>query len=316
MNSTRKKILKTTLPLLLGGVLVWYSLAGMDQEKMITHLKTANYGWIFLGLFFGVLSHLSRAYRWKFMLAPMGYKPKFTNSVLAVLIGYFVNLAIPRAGEVSRATVMVNYENIPFQKGFGTIVAERIADMIMMFLIIGITLFFQFDYILALVSENFDPIKIGFLLLGIIGATIVFTSFVKKAKQGFLLKIKNFILSLVEGVTSILKMEKKWNFIFHTFFIWTMYVAMFWATIPAIQGLEVPVGGILVGFIAGGFSIAATNGGIGSYPLAVTGAFLLFNVPESPSEAFGWIMWSAQTLMIIVFGGLAFLVLPIYNKKK
>ncbi|MBT4779940.1 MAG: flippase-like domain-containing protein [Polaribacter sp.] len=316
MNSTRKKILKTTLPLLLGGVLVWYSLAGMDQEKMITHLRTANYGWIFLGLFFGVLSHLSRAYRWKFMLAPMGYKPKFTNSVLAVLIGYFVNLAIPRAGEVSRATVMVNYENIPFQKGFGTIVAERIADMIMMFLIIGITLFFQFDYILALVSENFDPIKIGFLLLGIIGATIVFTSFVKKAKQGFLLKIKNFILSLVEGVTSILKMEKKWNFIFHTFFIWTMYVAMFWATIPAIQGLEVPVDGILVGFIAGGFSIAATNGGIGSYPLAVTGAFLLFNVPESPSEAFGWIMWSAQTLMIIVFGGLAFLVLPIYNKKK
>ena len=316
MNSTRKKILKTTLPLLLGGVLVWYSLAGMDQEKMITHLKTANYGWIFLGLFFGVLSHLSRAYRWKFMLAPMGYRPKFTNSVLAVLIGYFVNLAIPRAGEVSRATVMVNYENIPFQKGFGTIVAERIADMIMMFLIIGITLFFQFDYILALVSENFNPIKIGFLLLGIIGATIVFTSFVKKAKQGFLLKIKNFILSLVEGVTSILKMEKKWAFIFHTFFIWTMYVAMFWATIPAIQGLEVPVGGILVGFIAGGFSIAATNGGIGSYPLAVTGAFLLFNVPESPSEAFGWIMWSAQTLMIIVFGGLAFLVLPIYNKKK
>ena len=316
MNSTRKKILKTTLPLLLGGVLVWYSLAGMDQEKMITHLRTANYGWIFLGLFFGVLSHLSRAYRWKFMLAPMGYKPKFTNSVLAVLIGYFVNLAIPRAGEVSRATVMVNYENIPFQKGFGTIVAERIADMIMMFLIIGITLFFQFDFILTLISENFNPIKIGFLLLGIIGATIVFTSFVKKAKQGFLLKIKNFILSLVEGVTSILKMEKKWNFIFHTFFIWTMYVAMFWATIPAIQGLEVPVGGILVGFIAGGFSIAATNGGIGSYPLAVTGAFLLFNVPESPSEAFGWIMWSAQTLMIIVFGGLAFLVLPIYNKKK
>ena len=316
MNSTRKKILKTTLPLLLGGVLVWYSLAGMDQEKMITHLKTANYGWIFLGLFFGVLSHLSRAYRWKFMLAPMGYKPKFTNSVLAVLIGYFVNLAIPRAGEVSRATVMVNYENIPFEKGFGTIVAERIADVMMMFLIIGITLFFQFDFILTLISNSFEPLKIGLIFIGVIIGIIIFSSFVKKAKLGFLLKIKNFVVSLTEGVTSILKMKKKWAFIFHTIFIWTMYVAMFWATIPAIQGLEVPVGGILVGFIAGGFSIAATNGGIGSYPLAVTGAFLLFNVPESPSEAFGWIMWSAQTLMIIVFGGLAFLVLPIYNKKK
>ena len=316
MNLTSKKILKTALPLLLGGVLVWYSLSGMDQEKMAVHLKTVNYSWIALGLFFGALSHLSRAYRWKFMLAPIGYNPKFTNSVLAVLIGYFVNLAIPRAGEVSRATVMVNYENIPFEKGFGTIVAERIADLIMMFLIIGITLFFQFDYISALVSKNFDPMKIGVLLVGIIIGTIVFTLFVKKAKQGFLLKIKKFVLSLAEGVTSILKMKKKWAFIFHTIFIWVMYVAMFWATIPAIQGLEVPIGGILVGFIAGGFSIAATNGGVGSYPLAVTGAFLLFNVPESPSEAFGWIMWSAQTLMIIVFGGLSFLILPIYNKKR
>mgnify|MGYP001574082281 FL=1 len=288
----------------------------MDQEKMFFHLRNANYAWIFLGLFFGVLSHLSRAYRWKFMLAPLGYKPKFTNSVLAVLIGYFVNLAIPRAGEVSRATVMVNYENIPFEKGFGTIVAERIADVMMMFLIIGITLFFQFDFILTLISNSFEPLKIGLIFIGVIIGIIIFSSFVKKAKLGFLLKIKNFVVSLTEGVTSILKMKKKWAFIFHTVFIWTMYVAMFWATIPAIQGLEVPVGGILVGFIAGGFSIAATNGGIGSYPLAVTGAFLLFNLPESPSEAFGWIMWSAQTLMIVVFGGLAFLVLPIYNKKK
>lgn len=283
---------------------------------MFFHLRNANYAWIFLGLFFGVLSHLSRAYRWKFMLAPLGYKPKFTNSVLAVLIGYFVNLAIPRAGEVSRATVMVNYENIPFEKGFGTIVAERIADVMMMFLIIGITLFFQFDFILTLISNSFEPLKIGLIFIGVIIGIIIFSSFVKKAKLGFLLKIKNFVVSLTEGVTSILKMKKKWAFIFHTIFIWTMYVAMFWATIPAIQGLEVPVGGILVGFIAGGFSIAATNGGIGSYPLAVTGAFLLFNLPESPSEAFGWIMWSAQTLMIVVFGGLAFLVLPIYNKKK
>jgi len=301
LNANQKKIVKISLPLLLGGVLVWYSLTGMDQEKMVFHLKNANYAWIFLGLFFGILSHLSRAYRWKFMLAPMGYNPKFTNSVLAVLIGYFVNLAIPRAGEVSRATVMVNYENIPFEKGFGTIVAERIADLIMMFLIIGITLFFQFDFILTLVAKNFDPLKIGMIFMGVIVVIILFSSFVKKAKQGILLKIKNFVLSLIEGVTSILKMKKKWAFIFHTIFIWAMYVAMFWATIPAIQGLEVPVGGMLVGFIAGGFSIAATNGGIGSYPLAVMGAFLLFNVPESPSEAFGWIMWSAQTLMIVVF---------------
>jgi hypothetical protein len=249
------------------------------------------------------------------MLAPMGYNPKFANSVLAVLIGYFVNLAIPRAGEVSRASVMVNYENIPFEKGFGSIVAERIADLIMMFLIIGITLFFQFDYILELVSKNFNPLKIGMIIIVIISGIIIFTLFVKKAKHGFLLKIKNFVLSLVEGVTSILKMKKKWPFIFHTVFIWTMYVAMFWATIPAIEGLEVPIGGILVGFIAGGFSIAATNGGIGLYPIAVAGALELFNVLKEPATAFGSVMWAGQTAMIIVFGGLAFLILPLYNKK-
>ena len=310
-----KKILKTILPLLLGGGLVWYLFTVIPPQKLLEYFENANYWWVCLGLFFGILSHISRAYRWKFMLEPIGYQPKFYNSVLAVLVGYFVNLAIPRAGEISRATVMVNYEKIPFEKGFGTIVAERIADLIMMFIIIGITLFFQFDYIIDLVSKNFNPLKIGIIIIGLIFSVIVFSLFVKKAKKGFLLKIKTFILSLVEGVSSILKMKKKWAFIFHTVFIWVMYVAMFWATIPAISGLEVPIGGILVGFIAGGFSIAATNGGVGLYPLAVASAFELFGVLKEPATAFGSVMWAAQTAMIIIFGGLAFLLLPIVNKK-
>lgn len=304
------------LPLVLGGVLVWYLFTIIPPEKLLEYFENANYSWVVLGLFFGILSHFSRAYRWKFMLEPLGYQPKLHNSILAVLVGYFVNLAIPRAGEVSRATVMVNYEKIPFEKGFGTIVAERIADLIMMFTIIGITLFFQFDYIIDLVSKNFNPLKIGIIILALIFSIVIFSLFVKKAKKGFLLKIKNFVLSLADGVTSILKMKKKWAFIFHTIFIWVMYVAMFWATIPAIKGLEVPIGGILVGFIAGGFSIAATNGGVGLYPLAVASAFELFGVLKEPATAFGSVMWATQTAMIIIFGGLAFLLLPIVNKDK
>lgn len=282
---------------------------------MLEYLKTANYWWIALGLFFGILSHLSRAYRWKFLLEPLGYKPNFGNSTMAVLVAYLVNYAVPRAGEVSRAAVMTNYEGIPFEKGFGTIVAERIADVVMMLLIITITLFVQFDFIYELLTKNFDPIKIGVLLVLLVLGGFIFTRYVKKAQSGFGLKIKSFVSGLVEGVTSIFKMKHKWAFIFHTVFIWVMYVMMFWATIPAIQGLEVPFGAVLIGFIAGGFSIAATNGGVGLYPVAVAGAFMLFGVAKDPSEAFGWIMWSAQTLMIIVFGGLAFLLLPLYNKK-
>lgn len=285
------------------------------MDVLIGYFKEANYSWIFLGLFFGVLSHLSRAYRWKFMLKPLGFKPKFANNVLAVLVGYLVNLALPRAGEVSRALVLTNYENVPFEKGFGTIVAERIADLIMMLSIVMITLFVEFDFIYNLLTKNFNPTKIIIGLAVLIIGFYIFSSFVKKAKSGFLLKIKTFVTGLVEGVTSIFKMKNKWAFIFHTIFIWVMYVAMFWATIPAIEGLNVPLGGILIGFIAGGFSIAATNGGIGLYPIAVAGALALFDIPTEPATAFGWIMWTAQTAMIIVFGGLAFLVLPIYNKK-
>lgn len=316
MNSTLKKSLKIILPLVLGGFLVWYSLSSISISTLVTYFQNANYWWICLGLFFGILSHLSRAYRWKFMLEPIGYKPKFTNSVLAVLVGYLVNLAIPRAGEVSRAAVLTNYEAVPFEKGFGTIVAERIADLIMMLFIVLITLFVQFDFIYNLLTKNFDPTKIIVMIVGLIVAFYIFTQYIKKAKKGFALKIKTFVTGLVEGVTSIFKMKNKWAFIFHTVFIWAMYVAMFWATIPAIDGLQVPFGGILIGFIAGGFSIAATNGGIGLYPIAVAGALALFGIPEEPATAFGWIMWTAQTAMIIIFGGLSFLVLPIYNKNK
>lgn len=316
MNSRTKKIIKIIIPLLFGGGLIWYLFTIIPPKTLLEYFKNANYWWISLGLFFGILSHLSRAYRWKFMLEPMGYTPRFINSALAVLIGYFVNLAIPRAGEVSRASVMANYENIPFEKGFGTIVAERIADLIMMFLIIGVTLLIQFDFILQLVKEKLDPVKIIIGLVACLIGGFFFYKYVRKSTKGLGLKIKNFIKSLVEGVTSIFRMKNKWPFIFHTVFIWAMYVLMFWATIPAIDGLQVPFGGILVGFIAGGFSIAATNGGIGLYPLAVAGAFTLFGVPEEPSTAFGSVMWAAQTAMVILFGGLSFLLLPICNKAK
>ena len=209
---------------------------------------------------------------------------------------------------------MTNYEKIPFEKAFGTIVAERIADLIMMLSIVAITLFVQFDFIYDLLTKNFNPLKISIGFAVLIVGFYIFTSFVKKATSGFLLKIKTFISGLIEGVTSIFKMKNKWAFIFHTVFIWAMYVAMFWATIPAIEGLNVPFGGILIGFIAGGFSIAATNGGIGLYPIAVASALALFDIPAETATAFGWIMWTAQTAMIVIFGGLAFLLLPIYNK--
>ena len=175
-----KKIIKIIIPLLLGGLLVGYSLTIISPEKLAKYFKDANYWWIALGLLFGILSHLSRAYRWKYLLEPMGYKPKFINSMLAVLIAYLVNLLLPRAGEVSRAAIMANYEKIPFEKGFGTIVAERIADMLMMLVIVVITLFIQFDFIFELLTKDFNPTKTVLLILGSVGGFILILFYIKK----------------------------------------------------------------------------------------------------------------------------------------
>lgn len=317
MNKSLLKILKILLPILLGVFLIGYSLSKLSFQDLLGYFKTANYTYIVLGLFLGLLSHLSRAYRWLFMLEPMGYKVKLGNSIMAVFATYLVNYTIPRAGEVARASILANYENVPFDKGFGSIVAERVADLIVLLLIIAVTLFLQFDFIYAFFIEKFDPSKLivgGALLLLLMG---VFLFFIRRSKVGIGLKIKQFVNGIIEGALSIFKMKKKWAFIFHTFFIWAMYLLMFYVTSLSVSGLNaVPVGAILVGFILATFSIAATNGGIGSYPEAIVIAFLLFGLSEDPSRAFGWIMWTSQTLMIIVLGGASLLYLPIYNRKK
>lgn len=294
----------------------WYTFSKLPIDKIIPYFKTANYGWIALGMALGLFSNLSRAYRWKFLLAPLGYRIKLPNSIMAVFITYLANYGIPRSGEVLRAAVLTNYEAVPFQKAFGTIIAERMADFVVLLSIIAMTLLIQFDFVFELLEKSFNPQKL--LIFGIIALVIgalVFL-YLKRSPSKIAQKVRSFVRGLLEGILSIFKMEHKWAFIFHTLFIWGMYLLMFYVTTLAVDDLnEVSVGALLIAFIAGSFTIAATNGGIFVYPLAIGAAFSLFDIPEHPSIAFGWIMWSSQTLMIIVLGSLSFLFLPIYNGK-
>ena len=317
MNATTKKAIKISIPLLLALFFGWYTFSKLPVKEFIPYFKDANYYWIGLGVFLGLLSHLSRAYRWKYMLEPMNYHPKLPNSIMAVFIAYLANFGIPRSGEVLRAAVLTNYENVPFEKGFGTIVAERFADMAMMLIIIAIALYLEFDYIYQFFAEKFNPKTLLFAGLGLIAIGILLLLFFKTSKSKFAVKIRDFVNGLLEGVFSIFKMKQKWAFIFHTIFIWSMYVLMFYVTtfaVPEISNL--PLAAILIAFISASFTIAATNGGIFVYPLAIGAAFSLFNIPETPSIAFGWIIWTAQTLIIIICGSLSFIYLPIYNRKK
>lgn len=321
MKSSIKKTLKTILPILLGVFLVWYSYystSEKDRSEIIHYIKNADLFWVGVSVFLGILTHLSRAVRWNYLLQPLGYKPKLFNNILIILTAYFTNLGIPRSGEILRATALATYEHVPFQKGFGTIVTERVIDLVMLFLIVAIALFLQTDIIWGFLQQKgFNLI----LLLVLIGSGLLVLSLgmyvVKKSNSKFALKLKTFLRGLLEGILSIFRMKNKWSFVLHTLFIWLAYIAMFWVIkYTVLETVDLSVSQLLVAFVAGAFAMSATNGGIGIYPIAVSSALAIFGISKVSGDAFGWIMWISQTLMIVVFGAISFLILPLWNRNK
>ena len=305
---------------MIGVLFIYLSISNTTQEDRQTiynSIKDAHYGYIFLSLVLGLLSHFSRAYRWNFMLNPMGYHPRLINNILAIFINYIANLGVPRSGEFLRATVLQTYENIPFEKSFGTIIAERTVDLIMLLLIIGLALTLESDLIYSLLEEEtINPYNVLATLL--VCALIIYflVKQLKKSTHPLAQKINNLLNGSAEGFLTIVKMKKKWAYLFHTLFIWVIYIAMFYIikfSLPETQGLGFEA--LLIGFIVGALSISATNGGIGIYPFSVSLVLISYGVSMESSLAFGWIMWTAQTVMVILFGSLSFFLLALVNRK-
>ncbi|MCL6274018.1 flippase-like domain-containing protein [Muricauda sp. 2012CJ35-5] len=321
MGPSLKKFLKIAVPILIGLGLVYYSYTSTtpeDRTRIFEAIKSADPIWVFLSIFIGILSHISRAVRWNYLLEPMGYKPSLTNNVLIILTSYFANTLVLRSGEFLRATALNTYENVPFEKGFGTIVTERIIDLIMLLLVILVALLVQTDVILGILEENGIGLagSLFMLLVGIVGL-LISIRIVRKSKSSLALKIKNFLNGMLDGVMSIFKMKRRGAFIFHTFFIWFCYVAMFWVikyTVP--ETTELPMGAFLVAFVAGAFAMATTNGGLGLFPIVVTATLSVYGVSKTSGDAYGWIMWTAQTLMVVVFGTISFIMLPLLNRNR
>ena len=317
-----KKIIISTLklivPLGLGIFLIWLAYNKLEPEE-IQRAKEAiyemNYFYLFLSVFLGILSHASRAWRWKYPLEALGYQPKFWNSFFTVMIGYFANLGIPRSGEVLRCGLMAKYENMSFNKLVGTVIAERVADFILLLASICFALLLQADLILetlALGKEKFTLTKVA-ILLGLFLLSIVGFMILRKSKNPIILKIKEFIDGILEGVKTIFTMEKKWLFIGHTLFIWVMYFMMFQVTFYALPELAtVPFSGIFTAFVVGGLSIALTNGGIGAYPLGVSAVLAIYGLADV-GYGFGWAVWVAQSAMIVSLGLISFILIPRFN---
>jgi uncharacterized protein (TIRG00374 family) len=314
------KWLSILLPILLGLVLVIYTynkFTPQQLEEIKLQFKNADYFYIYISLLISAVALWSRGYRWKYTLEHLGYQPKISTNVMAVCIGYFINMSIPRSGEVSRALILKKYEDVPFDKSFGTIIAERVVDTFFLLSFIGLAFFLEFDVLKAFVLDKI-PFQKLMLILGIgttllIGVILMF----RYSKFKLIQTIKQKISGLMDGVFSIWKMEKKWAFLFHSLLIWASYFFMFYITIFALsETSNLSLSTVVISFIVGGLAITLTNSGFGAYPFLMAEILLLYNVPETAGTAFGWLVWTSQTLMVVLLGTLSFLLLPILNKNK
>ncbi len=308
------------LPIALGIYLIYYTYTSFTAEQidMIwTQFRNADYSYIFVGALLAILGNISRAWRWKYPLEQMGYKTSFRNNFLAINVCYLLNLAIPKSGEVSRALLLKKYDDVPFDKGFGSIVAERILDVIILFMFMVLAFFIQFDIVKAFVL---DQIPLNSLLLygGIaFGLCMVGLWFYLYSSSKFILMLKDKVSGLKEGVFSLMKMEKKWQFIGHTIFIWASYLATFYVTMYVFpQTAVLSFGAAISAFVVGSIAIGFTNSGFGSYPFLISQILFFYSISKPIGTAFGWIVWSSQFVVILIFGFASFLLLPVLNRKK
>lgn len=321
MNESIKKTLKTILPIALGVFLVWYwynSTSPANRHEILVRIKDADPVWVGTSILLGFCAYISRAIRWNYMLEPLGYKPRLVNNVLIILIAYLANLVPPRVGEILRPTALATYEGVPFEKGLGTIITERVIDVIMLLSIIAITLLLQTDIILSFLEEKGFPLT-GILLLltaGLLGLAF-FVIFIKKSNHAIALKVKDFIQGMLAGVLSVFKMKNKWAFVFHTLIIWSCYIGMFWVIKYTVaETIDLSLTQLMVAFVAGALAMMFTNGGIGLYPIAVSQALAIYGISKVSGDAFGWIMWISQTFVVVVFGAISFLLLPLLNRNR
>lgn len=316
--STKKINLKNLLPIFIGVFCIYYSFKDISFSEFKEYFTKINYLWVFVGISLGALSHISRSYRWKFLIEPLGYKLGFINSVLTVFSAYLINYTVPRAGDIARGTMISKYENIPFEKAIGTIVAERAVDVLSILIIIVIGLIIEFDKIsnkLIGFVENSDFSTVLLFLLIVVIVTVTVHFVIKRFK--FYKKIKSFLSGLIDGITIIFKMKNRNQFIFHSIFIWLMYVLMFYFTSKAFVDLnQVTFFQLTISFTLAALSIMFSNGGIGIYPLAVEESLGWYGIQSATGLAFGWVMWLSQTLMVVIFGGLSLFVLPFINRSK
>jgi hypothetical protein len=327
MNKRLSTFLQYLFFLGLGFGLIWYSSKDLTDNQ-ITELTQSfsqtRYLYILPVIASLLLSHFHRALRWRLLMNPLGYAPGRGNTYLVVLIGYFFNLLVPRLGEVMKCTMLAKYEKIPADKLVGTIVAERAVDLICLVLVALIMLVTQFDLLgetaltgIKEAAKGAQPVKIILILSAIVAGLLLIRFIVHRfAHIHIFAAIRKIGSGIWHGLTSIAKIRAKGWFLFHTFMIWMLYLVSIYLgfrAFPAVADLNFNASVAILVF--GSLGMIATQGGIGAYQLAVQKTLLLYGITAVTGLAFGWVLWGAQTAIVIIAGVVSLLILPFINKK-
>jgi glycosyltransferase 2 family protein len=318
------------------GVLVfWWVYKDEPIAKYKSAFSDLTYFWIILSVFFNVLSQISRAMRWNMLIRPLGYNPKLYNSYLSVLILYFVNLLLPRAGEVFRCTILSKYEKIPFAKLAGTVFVERMADFITLMLLAVIILLSQFGVFVAFFNTHPEVkanllhifslrnimLGVGFLLF-CLAALLMFNNYYKKRKSDrgntLIKRIRLIKQNFVSGIKSIAQLENKWLFIGHTLFIFVMWLFMLYVIFLAYgptSHLSLQTG--MITFLMGGLAmLAPVQGGIGPWHFMVYETLFIYGIDKADGKVFALIAHASTNLIYLILGLVALMIIPMINPSK
>lgn len=329
MKSKIISAIKYLLFLALGAGMLWLTFRNQDFSQLGEKIKTLKINWLIAAVIAAVISHLSRAARWVMLIEPLGYKPKLSNTFWALCAGYLANLAVPRIGEITRCGVLTKAEKVPFNELIGTVIVERIMDVIMLFILLVAVAALQYHLIGDFLHQNIiqplagkfqNPVVLfvlaGALVLFVIAAYFLF--FKKREKTNPLLeKITLLVKGVMDGIKSVSKLKNIPLFLFHTVFIWAMYFMATWLcffTLDATSHLTA-VAGLFI-LVAGGLGMSApVQGGIGAFHYIVSRGLMLYGISETDGIIYATISHGYQTLLIIVLGTIGFFVLMSTNRK-
>ena len=329
MNKKLVSTIKYSIFFAIGILLIYLVFKDADLEKMYNDLKSADYKWMILSFVMGYAAYVSRGYRWLQLLEPMGYKPKAINAVNSVAITYFTNLALPRAGEVARATSLNQSEDIPVDKLLGTIVIERIIDMIFLLSLMFLTVIIRYEDLInffetAISQKGGSEAGGGSSFIIYFGGTILALMVVafllrNRIKQTTIYdKIRAFLSGIKEGINTVKHMKNKGVFIAHSFFIWIMYYLMVYVVffaLPETSNLTIS-DGIFIMAVGSLGMVAPVPGGMGAYHGAVMLGLFLLGIPKEIGLSFAVIVHTTQTLVAIISGPIAIFMTSIAKTKR